>query len=395
MSYLIGFSAAVLGNVVIGAGQCMQKYALNKLQREWEAQRELVLEGGGDMYMGGSNTTGSVALHTSTLDMRSRGRSASLASRDNSNSSQSPIGREHGQTEEGPRARYTSKAWVLGLLLNYTGEVFGNSVALSYLSASVVAPLGIIAVLVNLVLAERFIGERITPNQRYGFSVIMAGVGLILLVAPRKSAAADALQFVELVTTSGILGLFGTLYIVLAVLISLIRSGRQSLFLYVLVASLFGAMNVMVSKILTMFVRLKMTFPAIPNPADLVFYGPMQAHHTRTFVLSLTGPQILAGVVMGLSIAGQESFRQQALGRFSVMQFQPVFFATYNVVATLSGLFLFKELDGAAHAVLFFSVFSVGIALILYGSRFLQKARSVVLPSHIKLHKEHLGVKTM
>ncbi|KAJ2863961.1 hypothetical protein GGI22_001828 [Coemansia erecta] len=394
MSYFIGFSAAVLGNVVIGAGQCMQKYALNKLQREWEAQRAIGLEGG-DMFIGGSTTTGSrtaTAIHSSTLDMRSRSGSTSLAAR----GSRRQAGDAHKQmAEDGPRARYTSKTWILGLLLNYAGEIFGNSVALSYLSASVVAPLGIISVLVNLVLAERFIGERITPNQRYGFSMIMAGVGLILLVAPRKPAAADALQFVELVSTSGILGLFGTLYIVQAVLISMIRAGRQSLFLYVLVASLFGAMNVMVSKILTMFVRLKMTFSAIPNPADLVFYGAMQAHQARPLVLFLTGPQILAGVVMGISIVGQESFRQQALGRFSVMQFQPVFFATYNVIATLSGLLLFKELDGPAHAVLFFSVFSAGIALILYGSKFLQKARSVVLPSHIKLHKENLGLKTL
>ncbi|KAJ1884537.1 hypothetical protein LPJ81_007074, partial [Coemansia sp. IMI 209127] len=212
MSYLIGFSAAVLGNVVIGAGQCMQKYALNKLQREWEAQRAIGLEGG-DMFTGGSTTTGSraaAAMHSSALDMRSRSGSTSLAAR----GSRRQAGDAHKQmAEDGPRARYTSKTWIVGLLLNYAGEIFGNSVALSYLSASVVAPLGIISVLVNLVLAERFIGERITPNQRYGFSVIMAGVGLILLVAPRKPAAADALQFVELVSTSGILGLFGTLYV--------------------------------------------------------------------------------------------------------------------------------------------------------------------------------------
>ncbi|KAJ2662134.1 hypothetical protein IWW48_002030 [Coemansia sp. RSA 1200] len=402
-SYLIGVGAAVFGNVVIGGGQCMQKYALNKLQREWEARRELEgLEGGGGGAMYGTSTGSSAAsgaaMHASALDVRTRSGSTSLGSRGRHGAADGLGGRAESAAAAhgGPSPRYTSKAWILGLVMNYAGEVFGNSVALSYLSASVVAPLGIISVIVNLVLAERFLGERITPNQRYGFTVIMAGVGLILLVAPRKSAASDALQFVELVSTSGILGLFGMLFIVQTALISLIRLGRrESLFLYVLVASLFGAMNVMVSKILTTFVRLKLTFSAIPNPADIVFYGATQAAHARPLVLFLTGPQILAAVVMALSIVGQESFRQQALGRYSVMQFQPVFFATYNVVATLSGLLLFKELDGTAHALLFFSVFSLGIALILYGSRFLQKARSVVLPSHIRLHKENLGLKTL
>ncbi|KAJ1728839.1 hypothetical protein LPJ72_005280 [Coemansia sp. Benny D160-2] len=410
-SYLIGVGAAVFGNVVIGGGQYMQKYALNKLQREWEARRELEgLEGGGGGALYGSSTGSSAAsaaaMHATALDVRTRSGSTSLGSRGRHGAAYGLGGRADSATAAaaasalaahgGPSPRYTSKAWILGLVMNYAGEVFGNSVALSYLSASVVAPLGIISVIVNLVLAERFLGERITPNQRYGFTVIMAGVGLILLVAPRKSAASDALQFVELVSTSGILGLFGMLFIVQTALISLIRLGRrESLFLYVLVASLFGAMNVMVSKILTTFMRLKLTFSAIPNPADIVFYGATQAAHARPLVLFLTGPQILAAIVMALSIVGQESFRQQALGRYSVMQFQPVFFATYNVVATLSGLLLFKELDGTAHALLFFSVFSLGIALILYGSRFLQKARSVVLPSHIRLHKENLGLKTL
>ncbi|KAJ1728153.1 hypothetical protein LPJ61_004185, partial [Coemansia biformis] len=102
---------------------------------------------------------------------------------------------------------------------------------------------------------------------------------------------------------------------------------------------------------------------------------------------------IVAAAVMAASIVGQESFRQQALGRYSVMRFQPVFFATFNVVATLSGLLLFRELDGWTHAATFFAVFATGISLIIYGSRFLQPARAVELPSHIRLHKENLGFK--
>ncbi|KAI9482475.1 magnesium transporter [Coemansia mojavensis] len=282
--------------------------------------------------------------------------------------------------------RYTSKLWILGLVLNYMGEIFGNAVALSYLSAAVVAPIGIVSVLVNVVLAEKFLHERITRNQRFGFLVIVAGVGCILLVAPRSSGASDATQFVSMVQTSGILGLFALMYMVQAALVMLIRSGRQSLFLYVLVASIFGSMNVMVSKIMTMYLRLKMVFSAMPNPADLVVYGVSGA--TGSSMLSL--PQILVGAVMAGSVIGQESFRQQALGRYPVMQFQPVFFATYNVVATLSGLLLFKELSGWFQGLVFFAMFSVGIALILYGSRFLQKAKSVVLPSHIRLDKENL-----
>ncbi|KAJ2743235.1 hypothetical protein GGI20_003893 [Coemansia sp. BCRC 34301] len=336
MGFLIGLTAALAGNVVIGTGQCMQKFALNQLQHD-----------------------------------NAKGRRQ-------------------------PAPRYTSPLWVLGLVLNYAGEIFGNSLALSYLSAAVVAPLGIVSVIVNLLLAERFLGERVTANQRFGFSVIMAGVGCILLVAPRRAAASTAAEFVEVVASSGILTLFGALFFVQALLILLIRSGRrQSLLLYVVVASVFGSMNVMASKLLTMFLRLKLAAGGgggggsfLPNPADIVFYGAKAAAASSSGVVS--GAQVIAGVVMGLSIAGQESFRQQALGRYPVMEFQPVFFATFNVIATLSGLALFRELSGWLDALVFFSVFAVGIGLIAYGSRYLPKARAIGLPSHIRLHKDNL-----
>ncbi|KAJ2348528.1 hypothetical protein GGF43_004552, partial [Coemansia sp. RSA 2618] len=375
MSFFVGLTAAVLGNVVIGTGQCLQKYALNRLQRDWESQSVGQLETGfttgrSGMAAAYSNNNNNNTF-ASSIDMRAR--SGSSVQRHSRPSDYTNNYRSQGS--DGPPARYTSKTWVLGLLLNYAGEIFGNAVALSYLSAAVVAPIGIVSVLVNVLLAERLLGERVTSNQRFGFTVIVAGVGCILLVAPRSAGAGDATQFVHMVQTSGIVGLFALLYVVLGALVFLIRGGRQSLFLYVLVASIFGTMNVMVSKIMTMYVRLKLAFSALPNPADIVVYGAASAYSASTSTVTL--PQVLVAVVMGVSVVGQESFRQQALGKYPVMQFQPVFFATYNVVATLSGLLLFKELDGWLHALSFFSVFSVGIALILYGSRFLPKAKSV------------------
>ncbi|KAJ2299148.1 hypothetical protein IWW54_006528 [Coemansia sp. RSA 2705] len=371
MSFFVGLAAAVLGNVVIGAGQCLQKYALNRLQRDWDAQQAALLE------TGSSTGRSQAVAYASAIDMRARGASVSRGA---------PAGGGHVAAARGPRARYTSKLWVLGLALNYAGEACGNAVALSYLSAAVVAPIGIVAVLVNVVLAERLLGERVSSNQRFGFSVIVAGVACILLVAPRGAGADDATGFVRMVQASGLVRVFCALYAVQALLVWVLRTGRQSLYLYVAVAAVFGTMSVMVSKLMTMYLRLRLAFAALPNPADVAVYGAGAAVGARAVTL----PRVLLVLAMCVSVVGQESFRQQALGRYPVMQFQPVFFAAYNVVATLTGLVLFRELRGWAHALVFFSAFSLGIALIAYGSRFLQKARSVGLPSHIKLHKENL-----
>ncbi|KAJ1726249.1 hypothetical protein LPJ61_005321, partial [Coemansia biformis] len=174
MGFVFGLCAAVAGNVVIGAGQCLQKHALNRLQRECETLHKLELEAGNGSASGHSEAV----AYASALDIRARSGSVSSGGVGGAGRRGAAVSAAR---RAGPRARYTSKAWVAGLAMNYMGELFGNSVALSYLSASVVAPLGIVAVIVNLVLAERFLGERITSNQRFGFSVITAGVGLILL----------------------------------------------------------------------------------------------------------------------------------------------------------------------------------------------------------------------
>ncbi|KAJ2158951.1 hypothetical protein GGF46_003390 [Coemansia sp. RSA 552] len=368
MGFVVGLTAAIVGNVVIGAGQCLQKYGLNQLERQWQSERTVA--------SGLSQGRGGAASYYSSVGIRAR--SGSVGS----------SGAEIASSGGGPRPRYTSRAWVLGLLLNYAGEMFGNSLALSYLSPSVVAPLGMVSVVVSLVLAGRFLGERISSNQRFGILVIAMGVGCILLVAPRGSGASSAAELVKVVEESGVLRIFFLGYLALGLLGVWINAGHQSLFGYVLAAALFGSMNVMVAKLLTMHMRLGVA--GVPGPADVAMYGAQVAMRGTRRILGLTLPQILTLLVMGLSVVGQETMRQKALGKYPVLQFQPVFFATYNVVATLGGLILFRELQGWLHALVFSVVFMVGIGMVVYGSRYLQKAKSVVLPSHIKLSKENL-----
>ena len=112
--FLIGFVAALLGSLSSGAGQTVQKYALLKLEEESSANKLPLISPG------------------------------------------------HSKGSKKPRVlsttqfyqRLKSGYWWTGIGLHYFGEI-GNALAMSQISASIVAPMGILAVLTNVFLANR------------------------------------------------------------------------------------------------------------------------------------------------------------------------------------------------------------------------------------------------
>eukprot|EP00842_Homolaphlyctis_polyrhiza_P000465 jgi/Hompol1/1419/HPOL_005518-RA len=80
--------------------------------------------------------------------------------------------------------RFKDRWLVLGLIMAYTGEI-GNWIALSLTSATLVTPLGIISVITNMFLAERYLGEHVTKKQRRGYLLALIGVLGILISAPK------------------------------------------------------------------------------------------------------------------------------------------------------------------------------------------------------------------
>jgi len=78
---IAGLLAALLGNILIGAGQTLQKYALNRLSRDRVVKPPLLPTG-------------------------RRGRRIET----------------HAKYGSGGRPRYTDSAWIAGIVLNYIGE---------------------------------------------------------------------------------------------------------------------------------------------------------------------------------------------------------------------------------------------------------------------------------
>ena len=105
--FIFGLLAAIIGSLASGTGQTVQKYALVRLERDFLQQSLPAIR-------------------------RRRGTNKGMSF----------------------YRRLMSPYWWTGIILHYVGDI-GNGIALSQLSASVVAPIGILAVLTNVFLASQ------------------------------------------------------------------------------------------------------------------------------------------------------------------------------------------------------------------------------------------------
>lgn len=424
-----GIVAALLGNCIIGAGQCLQKYAINQVQQLEQEQH--------------------------------RQRQQESRQIDHSPERSPSKGHPRSSIEPAP-SRLRNRYWILGLIMCYLGEVCGNWIGLMYASAASITPLGIVSVLVNATLASLFLYEPWTKGMRRGYLLIAVGVLLILSVAPstrnptNTSTIKDEHVAVEEITTERQWIHYlthswfqPTVLLLIAISIVLIykivladtavsggahrrgqsggtnnsnntnnnsgaqRSGRHaqhsdgavtatispsiSIHWFVAAASLFGGITVLSSKMVSCILRVWASGSVSQNPTAAILAEAAAAsvhdllHHQNQTVAS-TGsvlnavtatthdtnaytPEaaqsalfILIITLVG-SVVGQEVFKQQALSRFPVSLFQPLFYAAYNSVAVLSSVFAFQELPPTAASWLWFiGWFALAMTIISRGS---------------------------
>ncbi|KAI8591736.1 magnesium transporter [Geranomyces variabilis] len=281
--------------------------------------------------------------------------------------------------------RVRDRSWVIGVLLTYLGEACGNWVALSFVSAAVVTPLGIVAVIVNAVLANRYCGERFGRSQVQGYVVVAAGVLIVLFAAPKDNPGAsyagtstrDVLNDC-CATRSFALGL-GLLVSVAASMVAvllavthgsnatLIRkskasAGKHFMALHVLACSVLGGITISCGKVLSIIARKQ-----AEGVADSK--APAVPHSSAA---SAVFPLICILALLVVSIAATEYVRQQAYARYPVSRFQPLVYAGINGVAVLSSVILFRELPTAAAFLRFAALFAVGMTVIVTGLKIAQ-----------------------
>ncbi|KAI9101755.1 magnesium transporter [Phlyctochytrium arcticum] len=275
------------------------------------------------------------------------------------------------------RDRIKDKRWVLGLLLSYLGEGCGNWLALSFVSAAIVTPLGITSVVMNAFLAQKFLGEKVGERQRMGYALVALGILIILWNAPHPANLADRsdLSTFQLLQeccgtrafSNGIFILVG-LVLLLGAFLKAAKISRhhsmRSRDLYFLAAecSLLGAITVTCGKVLSIIARSRAT-----SEAGALESTDPAAPSAEGFILGII-------VLSVLSTVAAEFYRQTALTRFPVSTFQPVLFAGFNLCAVLSNILLFQEIPETLPLVRFMFFFLSAMVLVVSGLRIAQQA---------------------
>ena len=244
------------------------------------------------------------------------------------------------------RPRWHDPLWVTGLSVNILGEICGNFVALSYASASVVAPLGAVSLVVNGILAGTVLGEQINRRNQLGYVYLILGVLVMVVIAPHSSDALTVDELADHVVAPTFLAYLAVLLAVGAYLSA--RFWRRQLRdpeSYVVLAAILGAFTVVSSKILSVLLRL--TF--------------VDGQGQFASVVPYISMAVLASAAVFLEIV-----KQTAITLFDASCFWPLFFAGYNLVGITFSLTLSQELNG--HIVGYGAGFAVGLALMWQGA---------------------------
>lgn len=205
-SSLIGIITAIVGNILISFALNLQRYAHIRLGREqeegneqWESRQKLqhrnygtaqndIAEGRARLNLNAPTQDDDLpkGLNGNNGDGVDKGngsapRESSIHSRSSSNSTIK-------RTSEKPHPRVERKTylrspyWWGGIVLMTTGEA-GNFLAYGFAPASIVSPLGVVALVCNCIIAPLLLKERFRQRDFWGVAVAIAGAVVIVLSA--------------------------------------------------------------------------------------------------------------------------------------------------------------------------------------------------------------------
>ena len=198
-SSVIGIVTAIIGNILISFALNIQRYAHIRLSQEQHAAGQSNgYERTGRSY--GTQEQSKIAEDRSKVNLKSTLEDAespaeggdinprdefmpptSIRSRSSSESSQIDPSEKRGH-EEQRKSYLKSPYWWAGIILMVVGEA-GNFLAYGFAPASIVSPLGVVALVSNCIIAPCLLKERFRQRDFWGVAVAVAGAVVVVLSA--------------------------------------------------------------------------------------------------------------------------------------------------------------------------------------------------------------------
>ncbi|USP75726.1 uncharacterized protein yc1106_03000 [Curvularia clavata] len=382
-SSLIGIITAIIGNVLISFALNMQRYAHIRLDREWQAKErqrkkrnasslslnrlnEEVTKFGGrgkDQHANGApeqrhepDANIFEATESDPLITQSPSETRPGVERDDSTGSTSTP--EEGAYKQ--KSYLKSPYWWLGIILMTVGEA-GNFLAYGFAPASIVSPLGVVALISNCIIAPFMLKEPFRKRDALGVIIAVGGAVTVVLSAndnnPKLGPGEiwDLIRRWEFETYLGI-----TVGVIVLLMIASNRYGEKNILIDLGLVGLFGGYTALSTK----------------GVASLLSYTLWRAITFPVFYL-------LVAILVGTAIM-QIKYVNRALQRFDATQVIPVQFVLFTLSVIGGSAVLYRDFErtSAGDA----GKFIGGCALTFFGVWLITSGRP---PQHNEDDHEH------
>ncbi|KAI0997274.1 hypothetical protein K3495_g10912 [Podosphaera aphanis] len=303
-SSIIGIITAICGNILISIALNIQRLAhikIHKVQEENSTSRISAMSSDELRdYKGIGNDCTSRKLFQKTRFSQSLDQSDS------------------------PETSYLkSPYWWAGIALMTIGEA-GNFLAYGFAPASIVSPLGVVALISNCVIAPILLKENFRSRDFWGVVVAVAGAVTVVLSAKQEEqklgpqeiwAAITTIEFeIYMVTT---ISLIGTLMWASS------KYGRKTIFIDLGLVGLFGGYTALSTK-------------GIASLLSFTFWRTLTTPITYGLALVMTGTAVM-----------QVRYVNKALQRFDSTQVIPVQFVTFTLSVIIGSGILYRDFEKA------------------------------------------------
>lgn len=322
-SSLIGIITAIVGNVLISFALNMQRYAHIKLDQEWqEKERQRKRRIASSTSLSRLVDEGNKKHARTTSNGRQSTEQDPLLSHDES--SPAGIGRVDSDADEGAykqKSYLKSTYWWLGIILMTIGEA-GNFLAYGFAPASIVSPLGVVALISNCIIAPFMLKERFRWRDAAGVVVAVGGAVTVVLSASDNNPKLGPDEIWELIKRWEFETYLGiTVGVISVLMVASNRYGEKNILIDLGLVGLFGGFTALstkgVASLLSYTLWRVITFP--------VFY-------------------LLVAILIGTAIM-QIKYINRALQRFDATQVIPVQFVMFTLSVILGSAILYRDFE--------------------------------------------------
>lgn len=327
-SSVIGIVTAIVGNILISFALNIQRYAHIRLGEEQEEEKgtwQQYSRNGTRKY--GTQNNIAEERAKANLDGKSQDEDTGTGYDDNDESEHSQSSTvkpsENPQRSQGRKNYLGSPYWWAGIILMTVGEA-GNFLAYGFAPASIVSPLGVVALVSNCIIAPILLKERFRQRDFWGVMVAIAGAVVVVLSAKNSETKMGPQDIFKAVTRWEFLLYLGiTAFVILFLIWASGKYGERTILIDLGLVGLFGGYTALSTK----------------GVASLLSYTLW-----RAFTFPIT---YLLLAVLVVSALAQIRYVNRALQRFDSTQVIPTQFVLFTISVIIGSAVLYRDFESA------------------------------------------------